>query len=179
MKSSRIRLIAFIAIAIAINLVGANIALFFKLPIYLDSIGTLLVSVLLGPFYGVLAAILSALINWMTTDIFSLYFSPVAIVIALITGFIFNKNSKVSSLPYKALIVSLPGTVVASVITVILFQGITSSGSSIIAQFLNKMGIDLTVSLVIVQAITDYADRLISLIIVFIFVKRFANQFDF
>ena len=39
-----------IAFAICINFVGGQIALFLKLPIYLDSIGTVFVAAVLGPF---------------------------------------------------------------------------------------------------------------------------------
>ncbi|MFS5248110.1 ECF transporter S component [Streptococcus agalactiae] len=167
MTKSLARLISFISIAIAINLVGANLALFLRLPIYLDTIGTLLIAVILGPWYAASTAFLSALINWMTTDIFSLYYSPVAIVVAIITGILIKRNCKPSSLLWKSLIISLPGTIIASVITVILFKGITSSGSSIIAQFLHGIGLDMTSSLILVQVGTDYMDRLISLILVF------------
>lgn len=52
MTKSPARLISFISIAIAINLVGANLALFLRLPIYLDTIGTLLIAVILGPWYA-------------------------------------------------------------------------------------------------------------------------------
>ncbi|EMR4098585.1 TPA: ECF transporter S component [Streptococcus agalactiae] len=167
MTKSPARLISFISIAIAINLVGANLALFLRLPIYLDTIGTLLIAVILGPWYAASTAFLSALINWMTTDIFSLYYSPVAIVVAIITGILIKRNCKPSSLLWKSLIISLPGTIIASVITVILFKGITSSGSSIIAQFLHGIGLDMTSSLILVQVGTDYMDRLISLILDF------------
>ncbi|HGA3590027.1 TPA: ECF transporter S component [Streptococcus agalactiae] len=167
MTKSPARLISFISIAIAINLVGANLALFLRIPIYLDTIGTLLIAVILGPWYAASTAFLSALINWMTTDIFSLYYSPVAIVVAIITGILIKRNCKPSSLLWKSLIISLPGTIIASVITVILFKGITSSGSSIIAQFLHGIGLDMTSSLILVQVGTDYMDRLISLILVF------------
>ncbi|MBY4836096.1 ECF transporter S component [Streptococcus agalactiae] len=167
MTKSPARLISFISIAIAINLIGANLALFLRLPIYLDTIGTLLIAVILGPLYAASTAFLSALINWMTTDIFSLYYSPVAIVVAIITGILIKRNCKPSSLLWKSLIISLPGTIIASVITVILFKGITSSGSSIIAQFLHGIGLDMTSSLILVQVGTDYIDRLISLILVF------------
>ncbi|HEO7233804.1 TPA: ECF transporter S component [Streptococcus agalactiae] len=167
MTKSPARLISFISIAIAINLIGANLALFLRLPIYIDTIGTLLIAVILGPWYAASTAFLSALINWMTTDIFSLYYSPVAIVVAIITGILIKRNCKPSSLLWKSLIISLPGTIIASVITVILFKGITSSGSSIIAQFLHGIGLDMTSSLILVQVGTDYIDRLISLILVF------------
>lgn len=172
MTNTKLRYTILIAMSIAINIIGANIALFLKLPIYLDLIGTLLIAVLLGPSYAAISAIVSSLINWMTTDIFSLYFSPVAVVVAILVGILFNKNTKLTKFPLKVLIISLPGTIIASLITVILFHGITSSGSSLIATFLHSLGLDMTISLILVQAFTDYADRLISLLIVFLFIKQ-------
>lgn len=103
MKNSSIRIISFMAIAIAINYIGANIALFLRLPIYLDMIGTLLVAVVFGPWLGAGTAIVSALISWMTTDIFAIYFAPVAIVAAFITGFLVKETSKSKDLIWKKL----------------------------------------------------------------------------
>lgn len=171
MTTSTSRLISFTAIAVALNIIGANIALFLKLPIYLDTIGTLFIAVVFGPWLGSGAAIISALINWMTTDIFSLYFSPVAIVLAIITGYLINPEENGANLIWKSLLVSLSGTVISSIIAVILFQGITSSGSSLVAQFLTSIGLDKTTSLILVQAGTDYLDRLLSLIVVMLIIK--------
>ena len=54
MKTEKISVqkICMIAFAICINFVGGQIALFLKLPIYLDSIGTVFVAAVLGPFYA-------------------------------------------------------------------------------------------------------------------------------
>ena len=54
----------------------------------------------------------------------------------------------------------------SSIITAVLFGGITSSGSTIIVQLLNKAGLGLTASVFIVQIMTDYLDRLLSLMLV-------------
>ena len=57
------RVIALIPVAIAINIVlGHTIGYVLKLPIYLDSIGTILVGVLAGPIAGALTGVLSNLI---------------------------------------------------------------------------------------------------------------------
>ena len=57
------RVIVLIPIAIAINIVlGYTVQTILKLPIYLDSIGTILVGVLAGPVAGALTGILSNLI---------------------------------------------------------------------------------------------------------------------
>lgn len=57
-------------------------------------------------------------------------------------------------------------TVTSSLITVCLFDGITSAGSSIIVQFLYGLGFNQLASVLLVQLITDYGDRLLSVIIV-------------
>ena len=57
-------------------------------------------------------------------------------------------------------IVSIPGTVISSSITAIVFGGITSSGSTVLVQLLHHLGLGLTAS---VQGLTDYADRAIVL----------------
>ena len=154
--------ITFTAICIALNYIGANIALFLKLPVYLDTFGTLLASLILGPIFGVGTAIASALISAFTTDISAIYFSPVAILLALLVSVFFTSDSKPRlNLLWKTVLVSLPATALASLITVIVFKGITPSGSSIIVQGLHGLGLDLVTSTIIVQALTDYADRLI------------------
>ena len=76
MKKTSPFIITFTAICIALNYVGANIALFLKLPIYLDTFGTILASLVLGPIFGVGTAVASALISAFTTDISAIYFSP-------------------------------------------------------------------------------------------------------
>ncbi len=42
------------ALCIALNVVGANIALMLKLPLYLDSMGTVLAAAVFGPVGGLL-----------------------------------------------------------------------------------------------------------------------------
>ena len=80
------------AVAIAINIAVGSIAVALRLPIYLDSIGTVLVGALAGPWAGALTGILSNLI-WSILPIpggagpVAAFFAPVAGVIGLMAGF--------------------------------------------------------------------------------------------
>ena len=151
-----------IAFAICINFVGGQIALLLKLPIYLDSIGTVLVAATLGPFYGMLPNLLYGLLMGMTVDIYSLYYAPVGILLGFVTGLVYKKwqPKKWSILP-AALIITLPSTIISSCITAFLFGGITSSGSTILVQILARTPLGLVGSCFVVQFITDYIDRVI------------------
>ncbi|WP_436829412.1 ECF transporter S component [Streptococcus dysgalactiae] len=171
MLKGKTQVLSFMAVAIALNVIGANLALFLRLPIYMDMLGTLTISMLFGPWLGALTALLSALISWTSTDIFALFYAPVAILTSLICGFLAPKTRLSKNLFWQSLILSLPGTLVASLITVLLFKGITSSGSSLLVQALHGLGFNMPLSVILVQSGTDYLDRLISLFFVVLLVK--------
>ena len=166
-----------IAIAIALNVVGGHIALLLHLPVYLDSIGTILIAVLYGPVYGILPPLLYGLVMGFTIDIFSLYYMPVGIILGLVTGLVARKYPpKGKNIFLLALLITIPGTIVSSIITAVLFGGITSSGSTVLVQILNKAGLGLTPSVFIVQILTDYIDRLISLFVVAALLKVIPSE---
>ncbi len=84
--------LALIPVAIAINLAVGSLIVTLRLPIYLDSIGTVLVGALAGPWAGALTGILSNLI-WSLLPVpggagpVAAFFAPVAGVIGLMAGF--------------------------------------------------------------------------------------------
>ena len=159
--------LSIIALAIALNVVGGQIALLLHLPVYLDSIGTILIAVIYGPFYGILPPLLYGMVMGFTLDIYSLYFMPVGIILGLTTGIVSRAlNLRGRLIVPGALIITIPGTITSALITALLFGGITSSGSTVIVQILNKAGMGLTASVFVVQILTDYLDRLISLALV-------------
>lgn len=167
--------ITLIALAIVINIVGSYIALGLHLPIYLDSMGTIMTAILLGPFYGLFPGILSALVTGMTSDIYAFYYMPVGIVLGIVTGFVFQKN-KSNKLFVKAFCISIPASLISACITATVFGGITSSGSTMLVQLLAKTPVGLTLSCLIVQFFTDYFDRLLSLWLVFSVIKKLPDS---
>ena len=79
-------------VAIAINIAVGSLIYALRLPIYLDSIGTVLVGALAGPWAGALTGLLSNLI-WSILPVpggagpTAAFFAPVAAVIGLMAGF--------------------------------------------------------------------------------------------
>lgn len=166
--------ICMIAMAVCINVAGGQLALALHLPVYLDSIGTILTGALLGPLAGMLPNLLSGLIMGLTTDIYSLYFAPVGMVTGVMSGLVFKKGlvKKAWIFP-AALAVTVPGTILSSLICAGLFGGITSSGSVFLVQLLEKATpLNMTASVFAVQIVTDYLDRLVSLLAVIYVLKK-------
>src|SRR5918996_5965177 len=79
------RVIALIPVAIAINIVlGYMVQTVLKLPIYLDSIGTILVGVLAGPIAGAVTGVLTNLIWQYAPGIGGGTIGPFAVVAGVI-----------------------------------------------------------------------------------------------
>ena len=173
MLTKKTQLLSYMAMGIALNYVGSLLALFLRLPIYLDSIGTMLMGALLGPWVGAGVAFCSSLLSWLTADTFSIYYAPVGMLIGILTGLVFQHTHKYNNyIWWQAALISLPGTILASLITVLLFKGITSSASSILVQTLYALGFDLVSSTILIQFLTDYLDRLLSLLACSLLLQR-------
>ena len=120
------RTIVLIPIAIAINIVlGQTVAAALKVPIYLDSIGTILVGVLAGPVPGMLTGLLANLL-WtyvVPAPFNSQYAAPFAIVaveIGLLAG-LFGRFGWFRSRPNTPLPKLIAGFLVVTGIVVVVF----------------------------------------------------------
>ena len=155
-KKMTVNQMVLIALAACINTAGGQAALALRLPVYLDSIGTILAGILLGPVYGMLPNLLSGILMGMTTDIYSLYFAPVGMVTGFMAGLASRRMPELMGrvrglrLFLAAALITVPGTIV-------------SSGSTVLVQLLSHTPLGMTASIFLVQVITDLADRTVSL----------------
>jgi len=123
------RTIVLIPIAIAINIVlGQAVAAALKVPIYMDSIGTIFVGVVAGPVPGMLTGLLANLL-WtyvLPAPFNSQYAAPFAIValeIGLLAG-IFGRIGWFRSRPATSVPMLLAGfAVVAAIVAAVFFYG--------------------------------------------------------
>lgn len=168
MKKMNVKNITLVGLGMAINVVGAFIAYTLKLPVYLDSIGTILVAALLGPKYGAIAGVCGSLISGMTFDIYSIYFAPVQISTGYISGIMFNKGMlKGPKTPLGTFIFALPTAIISAMISSIVFGGVTSAGSSYIVQVLEVFSVgSLFWNILFTQILTDYSDKFIAVVLV-------------
>lgn len=85
-KEFTTRTLVLIPIAIAINIAIGELVTRLKLPVYLDSIGTVLVGALAGPWAGLVTGALANII-WGLINPFAVPFFYVAAVIGVMAGF--------------------------------------------------------------------------------------------
>ncbi len=176
--NDRTKKITMVALAVAINIVGSKIALFLSLPIFLDSIGTMLAAITLGPVAGGLTALVGGLISGVLGDIYAIYFSISGVLMGVLAGLLFhNKKKDYVSILWKTLIVTLPAAALSACIETFLFGGITSAVvTTFIIQSLAQTGLKLLGGAFLTQAVTDYVDKLIAVILVVECVKRLPKE---
>ena len=108
--------VAMVPVAIALNIVVGQIVAVLGLPVYLDSIGTVLVSALAGPAAGVVTGILTNVIWGLTLSPIALPFAVVQVVIGVMAGYgarfgIFRRICESAGVPvqYYANRADMPG----------------------------------------------------------------------
>jgi energy-coupling factor transport system substrate-specific component len=168
-----------IPVAIAINVVVGQIVLVLKLPVYLDSIGTMLVAVLCGPWAGALTGALSNVIWGLAIDPGAFPWWPVAFFIGLVTGFcakggLFKNWWKVV---ITGFLVALTAAIVSTPIGVYLFGGITASGSSFITAYLLQTGRGVLESVLSTNFLVEPVDKISTAILAFVIIRGLSTRF--
>ena len=162
-----------IPLALVINIIIGQIVILLGLPIYLDSIGTILVSILCGPWAGALTGALSNFIWGWFIDPNTLSWFPVSMFIGFAAGWsavggLFRTATK-SAL--AGFLVALTGVVVSSSIAVYLYGGITASRISFITAFLLQTSRNVISLLVSTNFLVELVDKIAVVLLAFAFIK--------
>lgn len=144
------------------NLLGHGVVHWFQLPLYLDMVGTAIVSLMVGPWWGAAVAIASQAAAVGVNSAAAIPFVLVTIAGALIWGF---GARRVRSLPQFFLLNVVAGcvcTAVAVPILVVFFDGLTGhSADSMTLNFMRSGGNPLAAVLTS-NLITSLADKVIT-----------------
>ncbi len=168
-----------IPVAIAINVVMGQIVVLLKLPVYLDSIGTMLVGALCGPWAGALTGTLSNIIWGLAIDPNAFPWWPVAFFIGLVTGFcakggLFKSWWKVV---ITGFLVALTAAIVSTPIAVYLYGGITASGSSFITAYLLQTGQGVLQAVFSTNFLVEPVDKISTALLAFAILQGLSRRF--
>lgn len=168
-----------IPVAIAINVVIGEIVVLLKLPVYLDSIGTVLVGVLAGPWAGALTGVLSNIIWGLIIDPNAFPWFPVAFFIGLVAGIcagygMFKSWWKVI---ITGFLIALAAAIVSTPIAVYLYGGITASGSSFITAYLLATGRGLIESVLSTNFLVEPVDKIATCLLAWAIIKGLSARY--
>lgn len=170
--------VALIPIAIGLNIVVGQVVAMLKLPVYLDSIGTVMVAVVCGPWAGAFTGAMSNII-WGLFEPNALPFFPVAAWIGFISGWcarygMFNTWWKAV---FTGVVIAFTTPFIATPIVVTLFGGIEGSGASLITAILIKSGLKISSAAFYKNMMVEPLDKIPTAITAFIIIKGMSLRF--
>ena len=171
--------IALIAVAIVLNIVLGQVVSLLKLPIFLDSIGTVIVALLAGPWAGGLTGLLTNLIWGLISDPVAAAFAPVAMVIGIVAGLLAKVGlfKKWWQAIISGVIIAVALSIIAIPIRVYMFGGVTGSGADFITAYLLATGRDLFSAVLITVIGDNIIDKVVTALLAWAIVKGLPRRF--
>lgn len=151
--------VTLVPLAVAVNFAANAAAGTLRLPIYLDTIGTILAAVLLGPWWGALAGALTNVVGVVPNGVSNLLFAPVNVASALLWGYGIRslglgRNAVLFFL--VAVVVGVVTGILATPIVLFLFGGATGHPSDLITAALASFGLErATLTSSVLSSIAD------------------------
>jgi energy-coupling factor transport system substrate-specific component len=163
---------ALIPLAVAINIVvGDLVQSVLRLPVYLDSIGTVLVGVLVGPWAAAATGGISNVI-WGLFRVVPLPFAVVAIAIGILAGFFARIGwfRRIYLVPIAGLLTGIAAALLSAPLSAFIFNGVTGSGTDALVAAFRAYGSSLLAATTFQGLLADPLDKLLSFVIVYLIV---------
>ncbi|MCX6397080.1 MAG: hypothetical protein NTV23_11385 [Propionibacteriales bacterium] len=159
------KILVLVLACVAANLVGRELVDFLELPIYLDMIGTAVVALALGPWWGALVGGTTNVLGVVGSGWVSIPFGIVNIAGALVWGYGARRFGMGRSLPRFLLlnvIVAVACSLIAVPILVVLFDGSVGQGQDTITATFSHLTDRLVVAVGFSNMLTSLIDKLLS-----------------
>ena len=171
--------LALIPRAVALNLALGAVVNALKLPVYLDSVGTILVAVLAGPRAGIATGIVSNSVLGLLVSPALFAFIPVAIVIGWLAG-VTGKVGAFRSLGgaiAAGLVIGVAAALLSAVIVIALMGGLTASGTGFLTIAIRAvLGVSVDSAAKIAAIATDVLDKPLSCVLVYLVLERLPRR---
>jgi len=173
-----------LALALIPRAVGLNLALgavvgALKLPVYLDSVGTILVAVLAGSRAGVVTGIVSNGVLGLLVSPSLFAFIPVAIVIGSLAGIAgrIGAFTTLAGAIAAGLAIGIAAALASAVIVIALTGGLTPSGTGILTIALRATsGMTVDSAAKVAAIMTDALDKPLSCVLVYLVLERLPRR---
>lgn len=172
------RTLTLIVFSIAINMVIGQLSAMLKLPIFLDSIGTLICALLAGPWVALFSGLLTNLLWGLLSGPIAAAFAPVAMMIGLSAGLLARAGG-FRTLPrviLSGVVITFALMIVAVPIRTYLFAGTTGSGADFFVAYFHAVGDNLLESVAITVLGANIADKVASAIIAWLLVRQLPER---
>ncbi|AET61236.1 hypothetical protein HPL003_22560 [Paenibacillus terrae HPL-003] len=162
------------ALAIAINVIAGTVVSSLKIPfLFLDTIGTIFIAAIFGPFWGALVGLLTNLVLGVTSGYTAIPFALVNVIVGLVVGYSARKNGfKLSSALISGILLGILCPVVGSVIAISLFGGLTGGIQDVAVLWLKQAGSSLFAAAFLPRLGENLIDKILSALLVYYIIKK-------
>ncbi|MCR5101430.1 MAG: response regulator [Butyrivibrio sp.] len=162
------RSLALICVGVVFNIMGRSISYSYSIPFFLDTIGTVLVSVILGPIAG---AITGVIYNFIGLFMFSmnLLYALVSISGAFVVGFFLYKRERVDSFKIvgTSVLAGVVTTIVSTPINLMIQSGMTGNlwGDALVQLLSQYISVKLVCCLA-GELLVNIPDKILTVIVI-------------
>lgn len=162
------------AVCLTLNLALGKVAAMLSLPVYLDSVGTVLAAALLPPLYAMVVGVLSSLVGGL---VINPYFPPYAgtqLTIAIVAVLLCRMGlfKRWWTALVGGLMIGLAAMIVSAPVTVLLFGGVTQSGTTAINAVLLAAGNNIWKSVIGGSFFIESVDKPSAALLAYLVLKR-------
>ncbi|CEG25791.1 CD3073 family putative ECF transporter S component [Bacillus sp. B-jedd] len=175
MNTGRTTMVTFGALCIALNVVLGTIVSWMKIPLlFLDTIGTVLMAVLFGPWWGALVGVLTNIVMGVTTGPTAIFFGLVNVAIAIVVGFAARRFdfTKWYTALVTGFILSIVAPLIGTPIAVAVFGGLNGSGMDLVVLWLRSAGESIFASTFISRITGNFVDKIVTCLLVMMIIIK-------
>lgn len=171
--------LTFSSICVVINIALGMFMSILSIPmVFLDTVGTILGSVVLGPFYGALIGGCTNLVLGVLKGPTEIPYALVNIAIGLFVGYTVKKsNFTLKTALICGVLLAIIAPLIGTPITILFFGGLSGTGFDFLIGFLIKSGESIFAATFIPRIISNIIDKPLSCLIVYFLINRLPKSF--
>ena len=171
------RTIAVIPVALVLNIVIGQVVGSVGIPLYLDSVGTILIAALAGPIAGLATGTLSSVV-WGLLNPAALPFAAVSAATGWLAGEMIRRGAfqKIWKLVISGLLLGLICGALAAPVAAFVYGGTAGVGTGAIVSLFREMGTSLRGSVTLQSFVSDPLDKLAVMAVVFAAVRALPKR---
>lgn len=179
MDRNKTSALTFAAIGIAINIILGSVAGFLSIPlVFLDTIGTIFVAAIFGPWYGAATGGLTNIIQGILTNPKDIPFALVNIAVGIIVGLIARKYKfGLKTAIITGLILSVVAPLIGTPIATYVYGGITGDVNDIFFTWLVQSGQKVFTAAFIPRITSNFVDKILSCVLVSLLIQRLPKKY--
>lgn len=164
---------------VALNLTVGGLVSWLKIPVYLDSLGIVIATILLGWRSGFLCALLTVSLGFVFVNPFLTFYVLTSLAIASTVELLRRRNlyRNLATTLVSGLVLAIVAALFSAPVTAILFGGVTASGSDLLTAFFRSTGRSLLQSVLMSGLSSEPIDKLLVSTIAYLSLKGLPERF--